>query len=82
MKMRCAPEYLTEQLSYIEDIQPYNLRNASDFRTSGADINVMQRSLFSKGLNLYNMMPANIKNETNMNIFRKKAINFIKHIYF
>ena len=82
MKMGCTAEYLTGQLRYVEEVQPYNLRNALDFRPSRADTNVMQRSLFSKGLNLYNMMPADAKNETNMNIFRKKTVNFIQHIYF
>ena len=62
MKMGCAPEYLTQQLRYIGEVQPYNLRNASDFRPSRADTNVKHKSLFSKGLNLYNMMPADVKN--------------------
>ena len=58
------------------------LQNALDFRPSGGDTNVMQRSLFSKGLNLYNMMSVDVKNKTNMNIFRKKTVNLINHIYF
>ena len=80
MKMGCALEYLTEQLRYVGEVQSYNLRNASDFRLSPADTNVMQTSLFSKGL--YNTMPIDVKNEMNMNIFRKKTVNFIKHIFF
>ena len=75
-----TPEYLTEQIRYIREVQPYNLRNALDFRPPRADINTMQRSLFSKGLNLYNRMPADVKNEAN--IFRKRTVNFIKHVYF
>ena len=62
IKMGCAPEYLTEQLRYAGEVQPYNLRNASDFRPSRADSNVMQRSLFSKGLKLYNMLTVDEKN--------------------
>ena len=47
MKKGCAPEYLTEQLKYFGEVQPYNLRNALDFRPPRADTNSMQVSLFS-----------------------------------
>ena len=80
MKVGSAPEYLTRQLRYVGEVQPCNLRNASGFTASRADTNVMQMPLFSKGLNLYNMMLVDVGNEMNMNIFRKKTVNFRKHI--
>ena len=79
--MGCPPEYLTEQIRYFEEVQSYNFRNGLDYRPSRADTNAMQISLFSKGLNLY-MIPAYMKNEVNMNIFRKRTVNFTKHVYF
>ena len=30
--MECAPEYMTQQISYVGKVQPYNLLNALDFR--------------------------------------------------
>ena len=71
MKMGCAPECLPEQVRYVEAVKPYNLKNALDFRPSRAYTNVVQRSQFSKGLNIYNRMPADVKTETNVNISRK-----------
>ena len=47
MKMGCAPEYVTEQLRYVGEVEPYNLRNALDFTPSRADINVLQNGLYS-----------------------------------
>lgn len=82
IKMGNAPECLLEQIRYVGDIQPYNLRNALDFRPQRADTNSMQKSLFSKGLKLYNMMPNEVKNETNINIFRKGTVNFVKGVSF
>ena len=32
MKIGDAPDYLTEQLSYVGEVQPYSLRNVMDFR--------------------------------------------------
>ena len=32
MKIKGAPEYLTEQLKYVREAQPYRLRNANNFR--------------------------------------------------
>ena len=32
MKIGDAPEYQTEQLRYVEEVQPYSLRNVMDFR--------------------------------------------------
>ena len=32
MKSNLTPKYLTSQLVYVADIQPYNLRRTGDFR--------------------------------------------------
>ena len=45
-KIEKAPTYLTEQLGYVRDVQPYHLRNAEDFRLPIATTMSMQRSLF------------------------------------
>ena len=57
MKIGEAPEYLTEQLKYVGEAQPYRLRNAKNFILQRADTNAMQKSLYYKGLNMYNKMP-------------------------
>lgn len=79
IKMGEAPEYLTEQLTYVRDVQPYQLRNAEHFRIERVATSAMQRSLFYKGLQLYNSLPNNIKFQHNMNIFRKHVVNFVKY---
>lgn len=79
MKIGSAPEYLTEQLKYVGEVQPYQLRNAENFRLQRTTTTKMQRSLFHKGLKLYNMLSDNIKSETNMNVFKRKCVYFIKN---
>lgn len=77
MKKGDAPKYLCEQIKYVGESQPYMLRNADDFRILRVKTSQMQKTLFYKGLQLYNLLPANIKNEANENIFKRKCIHFI-----
>ena len=74
-----ASEHLIEQIQYVRDSQPYNLRNNNEFRLKLSDTNAKQCSLFYKGHRNYNIMPFSIKNEPNINIFRKKVVNFIRN---
>ena len=68
-----APDYPTEQLRYVGEVQPYNLRNVMDFRIQEANTTTRQKSIFYKGLNLYNMLPFDVKNEINAKVFTKKS---------
>lgn len=74
-----APEYLTEQISYVGDSQPYHLRNAEHFRIERVTSSAMQRSLFYKGFQLYNSLPNNVKMERNFNIYKKHIVFFVKY---
>ena len=66
LKIGKAPKYLTEQLKYVGEAQPYRLRNANNFRLQRADTSATLKSLYYRGLNMYNKMPDYLKNERNM----------------
>ena len=70
MRILEAPEYLIELLKYVEEAQPYRLRNANNFRLQQADTSAMQKSLYYKELNtsMYNKMPNYLKNKRNINV--------------
>ena len=55
MKTGNAPEYLTKQLTYLNEIQPYHPTNASDLILYKATNNAMKRCL-----------PYEVKNEDNI----------------
>lgn len=78
MKMGNAPEYLIEQLQYVGDMQPYNLRNVADFRLPTVTTTAMQRSIFFKGLKIYNSLPNNVKTERNINTYKRYIVNFVR----
>ena len=70
MRILEAPEYLIELLKYVEEAQPYRLRNANNFRLQQAGTSAMQKSLYYKELNtsMYNKMPNYLKNKRNINV--------------
>ena len=47
MEMGNTPDYLIEQLQYVGDPQPYNLRNNNEFRLQRSNTEATQRSLFT-----------------------------------
>ena len=73
MKIGYAPDYLTEQLCYVGEVQPYSLRNVMDFKIQQANTTARQKSLFYKGLNPSNMLSFEVKNRINAKVFRKKV---------
>ena len=80
MKIGDAPDYLTEQLHYVGEVQPYSFRYIMDFRIQQANTTAKQKSL-NKVLNLYNRLTFDVKNEVNDKVFRKKSVIFIRSIY-
>ena len=50
IKVGEAPEYLTGQLNYVGETQPYRLINANNFRLQRADTNVMQKCIIMSAL--------------------------------
>lgn len=72
-------EYLIRQLQYVREVQPYQLRNAENFRLQRVTTSAMQKSLFYKGLHLYNKMSQDLKNERNIIVFKRKISAFIRN---
>lgn len=56
------------------------LRNRNDFRLQMATTTAMQKSLFYKGLKLYNSIPNYLKFERNENEFSKECVKLVKNI--
>lgn len=79
MKMGNAPEYLCENIKYVGEVQPYELRNSENFRLQRTTSTAMQRSLFYKGLKLYNKIPYDLKTERNYYVFKRQCVNFVKN---
>lgn len=78
MKHKMVPEYLSSNLQYIQDVQPYSLRSNSDFHLQFYRDSRTQNMLMYKGLKQFNDLPSVIKNENVFRVFKKLLIDHIK----
>lgn len=74
MKYNLFPEYLSNNLSYIQEVQPYELRRGDDFRLQQWKSSRGQNQLMYNGLRLFNNLPNDIKLERCLSKFRKLII--------
>jgi hypothetical protein len=72
-KMGLLPDYLTNRIQYAGQVHGYSLRNPNRFRLPKYSKRMSQNSLFYKGLKTYDEMDNEIKNETNLNSFKRKC---------
>jgi hypothetical protein len=72
-KMGLLPDYLTNRIQYAGQGHGYSLRNPNRFRLPKYSKRMSQNSLFYKGLKTYDEMDNEIKNETNLNAFKRKC---------
>lgn len=80
IKNNLLPNYLKENLNYVSDAQ-YNLRNKNDFRIKYASSTRAQNTLMYKGLVMFNSLGNELKVERNLNVFKKKCVEFVKCYY-
>lgn len=78
IKHRMVPEYLTSNLVYTQDAQPYGLRSNLDFRLQLFRDTRTQNMVLYRGLKLFNELPREIKYETIFIRFKKLLISHIR----
>lgn len=78
MKHNMLPKYLSRQLIYVGEVQPYNLTNNGDFRINLYRTSRSQNTLLYTGLKLFNQLPNTVKTERNIIIYRRLLVDYIK----
>lgn len=76
MKKGLLPQYLTQNLSYVRDCQPYSLRSNDRFRLPTHTRT--QNSLFYKGVSLYNAMLDHLLPDNNISRFKAQLKDYVK----
>lgn len=77
MKNKNYPSYLCDRLVYNNEIHNYDLRNLGNFRLDLYRNEKAKNILLYNGLKLFNELPCELRNETNLNRYKK---NLVKHI--
>lgn len=72
------PKYLSSKIKIKSDNPAkVKLRNRNEFETSRAIKAYTQNSIFYKGIVLYNKMPQTLRNESNLNKFKKMVKKYV-----
>ena len=81
IKNNMLPRYLSSQIQYVAEVQPYYLRNNQNFRIPFRNTNYAQNTLMHKGLKLFNDLPTTIKNTVNLKEFKRNVTFYIRENY-
>lgn len=79
MSIGKTPKYLNSLIIRNNENHTYNLRNKDHIAITNLKKTYTQNTLIYRGFKLYNGIPTEIKNETNMRIFNVKIRNWIKN---
>lgn len=78
IKNEKLPQYLMDELQYGLEIHNHGTRRAADFRLPRCTRTSTQRTLFDKGLKIYNDLPQETKDTVNMSAFKRLITIFVK----
>ena len=70
IRIKALPEYLYENLNFVRDSHKHDTRNKDNYVVSRFNTTVRKNSLFIKGIELFNKLPKNIKECTNLKEFK------------
>lgn len=71
------PSYLSNRIAFARDVHNYPTRNRDNFYIRRTNSMRAMNSLFFKGLNDYNDLPANIKICTSVNQFKRELLKLL-----
>lgn len=72
MKNNLLPTYLSNKLIYANEIHNRNTRNSGELRLPNYKKEATRKNLFFKGIQLYKQINKDMKEEKNVNIFKRK----------
>lgn len=78
LKIGLLPTYLSQNLQYVRDVQPYSLRSNENFRLPQFIGGQAQNSLFYKGVSLYNSLINDVSINNNVSEFKNELKNYVK----
>lgn len=81
IKNKLAPDCVNQNVKYVSDDAQHQVRNANDFRLQRVNKKSTTKTIFYKGLETFNRLPNEIKNETNVNKFKRLLLKYVKENY-
>lgn len=78
IKHKIHPPCMTDAVKYVGDGNTRHLRNEKDFRIERVKKQSTKKMVFHHGLELFNKLPSDIKNENNITTFKRLLVENIK----
>ena len=80
IKSNMLPSYFDEFVVYNDTIHDYNTRNNENFHINRTVNRQAMNSIFFKGLNEFNKLPALVKNSSSVWVFKKRLLKMIRDL--
>lgn len=80
MKNEQTPQYLSNKLEYSRDMHNRNTRSRNELRLPKFKSDFGRKNIFYNGVKMYNDLPIEMKNETNLNKFKKLLLSYVKKL--
>jgi exonuclease III len=79
-RIKCGvlPSYLGSRLVYSHQVHDYPLRNVNRFRLPRCNKSMTKNNLFYKGLQMYEALSSEMKNEQNVGKFKKLCKTYVE----
>jgi len=77
MKQKLVPEYLYKKILLNSDIHDHNTRNSGDIFRGVQISETMNRSIYQSGVAAYNMLPCNVKDLTDLKLFKRMLKEYV-----
>lgn len=77
IKNNLMPDYLKNEISFVSQHHNHNVRSKNNFRINFMKKSKSQRTIFFNGLNLFNKLPNDLKNEINLNRFKTLLVKYV-----
>lgn len=75
------PQYMTDRVRFVHEVHDYHTRQTNEIYIPFAKKTQTQKSLFYRGLSIYNSLPQPIRSSRNIREFRKGSCEFVKSHY-
>lgn len=81
IKIGLLPDYLSNEIKYVHNVNRRTLRNSNDFRLPNFKANTTRNSIFYEGLKMFNSLPNILKELNSLVKFKSECKKFVKENY-
>lgn len=78
---RLLPEYMVSRITFVNDVHLYNTRTSRNIYIPTAKKALTQKSLFYRGLTMYNRLPLVLRETERLSEFKRNLNIFVKQNY-